>query len=157
MNKNELSETFEVDSVVKTTSLCILTVGLYVIFKLYIFSNKVNKKVTSPISTWFMNTAVVVHLISFFSLLIFFGIEGHQELLIFSKLMHVLSSIFHLTWIFKVRNRINIINHVKKGNKLWLNPILSSFFHVIYMQYKINQSIIITEGDDTGSVQLENI
>jgi hypothetical protein len=145
MNRNKFNEIFEVVSVNKIILLCILSFGMYVIFKLYTFSNKVNKKVASPISNFFMHTAIVIHLISFISLLIFFGIDGSQELLIFSKLMHVLSSIFHITWIIKVRNRINIINSVMKGNKLWLNAILSSLFHVIYMQYKINESILETK------------
>tara|TARA_R110000787_G_scaffold81342_5_gene176411 strand:+ start:336 stop:809 length:474 start_codon:yes stop_codon:yes gene_type:complete len=145
MDKDKLRDTFEVASVLKIAALCILTFGLYVIFKLYTFSNKVNKAVTAPIPHWFMHTAIVIHLISFISLLIFFSTDGDQALLIFSKLMHAVSSVFHLIWIIKVRNRINNINSVSKGDRLWLNPLLSSFFHVIYMQYKINQSILTAD------------
>ena len=142
MANNKLTDTFELASVLKVAALCILTFGLYVIFKLYIFSNQVNKAVTEPIPPWFMHTAIVIHLISFISLVIFFSTDGAQALLILSKVMHAVSSVFHLIWIIKVRNRINNINHVKKGHKLWLNPVLSSFLHVIYLQYKINQSIL---------------
>jgi len=47
----------------------------------------------------------------------------------------------NIVWIIKVRNRLNRINNVSKGDALWLGPFLSSFFHVIYFQHKINQSI----------------
>ena len=39
-------------------------------------------------------------------------------------------------------NRMNMIAGVKKGDKLWLNPYITSIFHVIYMQYKINQGLV---------------
>lgn len=38
-----------------------------------------------------------------------------------------------------LRNRMNMIAGVKKGDNLWLNPYITSIFHVIYMQHKINQ------------------
>jgi hypothetical protein len=38
-----------------------------------------------------------------------------------------------------VRNRINLISGATKGDKLWLNPLLSSILHVMYMQHKINE------------------
>ena len=149
MNSKKISNIFETESITKILVLCVLTFGLFVIFKLYKFSKKLNSNVASPISNWFMNTAVVIHLVSFISLLIFFGTNGSQELLIFSKSMHIVSSIFHLVWIIKVRNRINEVNQVFKGDSLWLNPFLSSFFHVIYMQYKINKTILIEGGAET--------
>lgn len=148
MIKQKTNDIFEVVSVRKIVAMCILTFGLFVVFKLYSFSNQINPRVRSPIPIWFMRAAVVIHLLSFFSLVLFYAIDGPQALLIFSKIMHGLSSIFHLTWIIKVRNRINEVNHVKKRDKLWLRPFLSSFFHVIYMQKKINESILNTEDND---------
>jgi hypothetical protein len=135
-----MDDIFESQSVVKTITLCMLTFGLYVIYRLFTLTKEVNGNVNNIIPTWFTFSAITIHLISFISLVTFFATaNGTQELLIFSKAMHVLSSIFHVTWLIKVRNRINQISGVKKGSEFWLNPILSSFFHVIYIQYKINQ------------------
>jgi hypothetical protein len=134
-----MDDIFESQSVAKIITLCMLTFGLYVIYRLFTLTKEVNGNVNNIIPTWFTFSAITIHLISFISLVIFFTTNGTQELLIFSKAMHVLSSIFHVTWLIKVRNRINKISGVKKGSECWLNPILSSFFHVIYIQYKINQ------------------
>ena len=54
----------------------------------------------------------------------------------------MISSVFDVTWIVMVRNRINLIAGSKKGDKLWLNPFITSIFHVIYMQHKINQGLV---------------
>ncbi|MGO2373214.1 MAG: hypothetical protein ACTH5C_12750, partial [Pseudoalteromonas prydzensis] len=43
--------------------------------------------------------------------------------------------------IVMVRNRINLIAGSNKGDNLWLNPFITSIFHVIYMQHKINQGL----------------
>jgi hypothetical protein len=56
----------------------------------------------------------------------------------------MISSVFDVTWIVMVRNRINQISGSKKGDELWLNPVTTSIFHVIYMQHKINQGLAKT-------------
>lgn len=134
----QMNDIFEVKSLAKTIALCVLTFGLYVIYRLFILTNQVNGNVRRPISHWFVISAISVHLISLFSLIIYFAIKN-PELLIFSKVMHLISSIFHVTWLIKIRNRINLVSGVGKGSKFWLSPVLSSFLHVIYIQYKINQ------------------
>lgn len=111
------------------------------IYRLFTLTKSVNENVINPIPQWFSGSAISIHLISFFSLVIFFVASGSHELLIFSKGMHVLSSIFHVTWLLKVRSRINQIIGVEKESELWLSPIFSSFLHVIYIQHKINQAL----------------
>jgi len=136
-----INNIFKSESILKTAALCVLTFGLYVIYRLFHLTKSVNGNVKNSIPRWFVFSAITVHLISFFSLVIFFVTSGSQELLIFSKAMHVISSIFHVIWLIKVRNRINQLIGVEKENNLWLNPFLSTLFHVIYIQHKINQSL----------------
>ncbi|WP_229377312.1 DUF4234 domain-containing protein [Shewanella woodyi] len=145
---------FHSNSIPKTITFCVLTFGIYVIYQLFTLTRIVNENVVNPIPQWFSISAITIHLISYFSLIIFFVASGSQELLIFSKAMHVISSIFHITWLIKVRNRINQIIGAKKGGDLWLNPILSSFLHVIYIQHKINQFLHkpISANSHTGNV-----
>lgn len=138
----QINEIFERKSVAKTFALCVFTFGIYVIYRLYTLTDQVNGFLRKPISGWFVISAVAVHFISLFSLIIFFTAKGSPELLIFSKVMHLVSSIFHVTWLIKIRNRINLITGVGKESKFWLNPVLSSFLHVIYIQYKINQLLL---------------
>jgi len=51
----------------------------------------------------------------------------------------VIYMVTYLTWLFKFRNRLNILTGAKKGDQLWLGGIMTFFFNVIYFQYKINQ------------------
>ncbi|PKF54980.1 hypothetical protein CW748_14460 [Alteromonadales bacterium alter-6D02] len=125
-----------------TIALCVLTCGLYVIYRLYTLTLQTNPHIKNPIATWFVVAAVVIHLLSFISLAYFILASGSQQLLLFSKVMHVISSISHLIWIGKLRNRIHRLLGAEKGSSAWLNPFLSTFLHVIYIQYKINLAVL---------------
>jgi len=56
--------------------------------------------------------------------------------------IHIISNAFDVTWIIMVRYRINLIAGSNKGNKLWLNPFITSIFHVINMPHKLNQDLV---------------
>jgi hypothetical protein len=137
-----LTEVFDVDSVIKTLVLCMLTIGAYLIYKLYVFSNQINKHTEYKIPTLFIVTASVLFVVSLGSLI--YGLANFDDptVLRSSIGLHVVSSIFDVTWIVMVRNRINLMTKAKKGDTLWLNPLSTSLFHVIYMQYKINQIMV---------------
>ncbi len=153
MKSNPVQEIFERASVVKTITLSMLTFGLYVVYKLYDLSLKLNPKVVSPISKWFMNTSLAITLVSYAGFLVYFSTDASQQLLITFKLIHVVSSAFHLVWILKVRNRINEVSAAEKGSKVWLHPFMSTFFHVIYMQYKINEALSDCDVEDHSACQ----
>jgi hypothetical protein len=140
--KKGLTEIFEVDSVPKTLALCVLTIGAYLIYKLYHFSSQINQHTELKISKVFITTSIVLFTISFGSLI--YGLANFHDLAILktSISIHIVSSVFDVTWIIMVRNRINLIACSKKGDKLWLNPFITSIFHVIYMQHKINQGSV---------------
>jgi len=133
---------FEVASVIKTLALCVLTIGSYLIYKLYLFSMQINKNTDLKISTLFMKTAIILFTFSLGCLI--YGFINFQDPAILQSSIgiHVISSIFDVTWIIMVRNRINLIAGAAKGDKLWLNPFITSIFHVIYMQHKINQGLV---------------
>jgi hypothetical protein len=135
------SGVFEEDSVGKTLALCLLTIGAYLVYKLYRFSIQINQHTDLKISKIFMWIATFLFVFSFGSLL--YGLANFEDptILTSSIGIHIISSIFDITWIIIVRNRINLIAGTTKGDKLWLSPVLTSIFHVIYMQHKINQGI----------------
>ena len=140
--KKELTDIFEVDSVLKILVLCVLTIGSYLIYKLYRFSNQINEHTELKISKYFILTTVILFGISLASLI--YGLVNIHDLSILksSIVIHLVSSVFDVTWIVMVRNRINQISGSNKGDILWLNPFITSIFHVIYMQHKINQSLV---------------
>lgn len=88
-----------------------------------------------------MGIAIVLFAISLSHLLYSLANLQDTTTLTSSIGIHVISSAFDITWIIMIRNRINLIAGSIKGDKLWLNPFITSIFHVIYMQYKINQGL----------------
>jgi len=136
----KLAEVFKFDSVSKSLVLCILTIGSYLIYKLYRFSSQINKHTELKISNVFIYITIVLFTMSLGSLIYSLANFHEPEILRASIGIHVVSSIFDVTWIIMVRNRINSILGAKKGDKLWLNPYITSILHVIYMQHKINQA-----------------
>lgn len=139
--KERFTGTFEENSVIKTLALCILTLGSYLIYKLYCFSNQINQHTSLKISNVFMGIAIILFTLSMCSL--FYGLANFQDTSILKNSIgiHVISSVFDVTWIIMVRNRINLISGSTKSDKLWLNPFITSIFHVIYMQHIINKGL----------------
>jgi hypothetical protein len=129
---------FKADSVIKTLVLCIVTIGSYLIYKLYRFSSQINQHTEFRIPIVFIYTSIFFFVISLCSLI--YGLINLHDLSILKSSIeiHVVSSIFDVTWIIMVRNRINLIAGTYAGDKLWLNPFITSIFHVIYIQHKIN-------------------
>jgi len=140
--KKVLTDIFEVDSVLKALALCILTIGSYLIYKLYRFSGQINQHTELKISKIFILTTIILFTISLGSLI--YGLVNiHDTSILISSIgIHMVSSIFDVTWIVMIRNRINLISGSNRGDTLWLNPFITSIFHVIYMQHKINQSSV---------------
>ena len=139
--KKGFTGVFEISSVLKTLAFCVLTLGAYLIYKLYCFSNQINQHTELKISKAFIFITIVLYTISFGYLI--YGLANLHDLTILKSSIgpHVVSSIFDITWIILVRNRINLIAGSNKGDKLWLNPFKTSILHVIYMQHKINQGL----------------
>ncbi|NQY36549.1 MAG: hypothetical protein HRT37_16570 [Alteromonadaceae bacterium] len=136
-----IEDIFEKDSVIKTLILCVLTLGIYLIYVLYKFSLQINNKSDLKISKIFIMLTISLFAISFASLIVALVNFHDPEILRASIWIHIVSSIFDISWIIMVRNHINSLTCTKKGDKLWLNSILTSFLHVIYMQHKINQGL----------------
>ena len=142
--KNEFTGIFNIASVLKTLVLCVLTLGSYLIYKLYLFSCQINQHTELKISKVFIFITIFLYTISFGTLI--HAIVNWQEpgILNVTFGFHVISSIFDITWIIMVRNRINLIAGANKGDKLWLNPFITSMLHVIYIQHKINKGLAKT-------------
>jgi len=142
-----LTGIFEADSVMKTLVLCILTIGSYLIYKLYRFSIQINNNTEYKISNFFIWLSIALFVISLGSL-IYAVLNLHEPAILKGSIgIHIISSFFDVTWIIMVRNRINLIAGSIKGDRLWLNPFITSIFHVIYMQHKINQGLVKAKGE----------
>ncbi len=130
---------FKEDSVFKTVILCMLTLGGYLIYKLYTFSVQINDNTELKISKVFITITIILSLVSLVTLVVGLSYLPEKQVLLSSLVLHVFSTILDISWILMVRNRMNLISGAKKGDLLWLDPFKTSILHVIYMQHKINQ------------------
>lgn len=64
----------------------------------------------------------------------FYGLPSDITSII--NISDLVASILILVWVFKFRNRFKLIHQDKKID---LSPILTFFFQIFYLQYKINQ------------------
>lgn len=135
----EKDDIFEIESVRKLLFLCVVSMGIFVIVKLYQLSIRINQYSSNQIPKLFIYLAVTLFSLSFLSLAIALINFDQPELLRSSIALHVVSTVFDVAWIVMVRNRINVILGTQQGHASWLHPLAVSIFHVIYIQYKINR------------------
>ena len=130
---------FQKESTVKVLLLCMASLGVFVIFKLYQLTANINSHSSHKIPKLFTNITIGLFTVSFLSLVFALINYDQPELLRGSIALHVVSTIFDVVWIVMVRNRVNVILRAQKGQASWLHPLAVSIFHVIYIQYKINK------------------
>jgi len=126
------------ESTLKVLVLCVLTVGTYLMYKLFELSKYLERD-SVCVSKPFMVTTIILFCISMASLVWGLVHLPDTQILRTHLPIHIVSSIFDVFWIMTVRNRLNILFAAKNGQALWLNPLLTSVFHVVYFQYMINK------------------
>jgi hypothetical protein len=130
---------FKVESALKLLFLCVVSMGIFVIVKLYQLTTIINQNSSNQIPKLFIYLTIGLFSFSFLSLVIALINFDQSELLRGSIALHVVSTVFDVVWIVMVRNRINVIWGAQRDHNCWLHPLAVSIFHVIYIQYKINR------------------
>jgi len=136
----KLSSVFDRFSAWGVFGLLLITLGIYGLYWLYNRTQRLNQHVENPISSTFITTTLVLYVIgiltNFAPLL---GIAPEISLAL--GLAGLVGTIMWFVWLYKLRNRIHDYLSASKEKGNWFGPILTFFFNVIYLQYKINQSI----------------
>ncbi|MBA4503353.1 DUF4234 domain-containing protein [Marinobacterium marinum] len=123
-------------------ALLIVTFGIYGIYWLYTRTNRLNQISDDPISAGFMNitTGCYIGSVIFPFLLMPLPYELMSVLSLLSPVLSLAGMILMVVWVFKFRNRLNRVTQ-SKGKPTWCGPILTFFFNVLYLNYKVNQNI----------------
>jgi len=122
--------------------LAIITLGIYGYYWMFSRTKVLNSIIPeNKIASWIVPAVLIVGLINIvLSILpIAVPIMAGDFLAIISLPLSLIGMGLALVWAFKFRNRLNIISGSTKGNVFWLGPILTFFFNLYYLQYKINQ------------------
>ena len=132
---------FERFSTWYVVGLTLITFTIYYIFWLYRRTKILNQISPHKISDWFM---LITMLLFFFSLLVSVGEllhEQSQTYILASDALGLVSGIFEMIWVFKIRNRL-VDDVIKTENpRAQIGPALTFFLQIFYLQYKINQQI----------------
>ena len=123
----------------------IVTLGIYVPYWLYTRTTKLNRISHSKISDlfiWSTTSLYVFTWVIIFSPLFFEFLDSYigpsQPHMTYFPFIELLSNILILVWVFKFRNRLDEMFSNASFN---LGIILTFFFQIIYLQYKINELI----------------
>ncbi len=128
--------------------LTVVTFGIYGYYWLFTRTQIINKHYPQhSISNglvWTTLTVFLSQLVLGFAVGMMVGSGTVSEsmlsvLTVLDPILSLAGFVLWLTWIYTVRNRINVIADAQPGDPLRVGPILTFFFSVIYLAFKINQ------------------
>lgn len=125
--------------------LSIITLGIYTIYWLYDRTRKLNSISENQISQGVVSASVGLFVASGISSIVVAVVgpsSSFGALVLVDGLLGLASGIMILVWAFKFRNRLNRVTN-SEGKPTWAGPILTFFFNVLYLSYKINQHLDI--------------
>lgn len=135
-----LSHVFERFSTWGVIGLAIVTLGLYSIYWLYSRTGQLNKHANNPIGAAFINITIGLCVIGFVNNLSYV-LNFNATVAAILALSSVIGTILTIVWVFKIRNRINLLLNSAKGDASRLGPVFTFFLNIYYLQYKINSII----------------
>lgn len=118
--------------------LTVVTLGLYMYYWMYARSRAVNQHVANPINQPFMGITVALMVCSWASNFVAQVAPGPGAIM---GLAGLAGTVMFVIWLYQLRSRLHQIQGLSKGHPLWIGPVLTFFATVIYLQYKINQSL----------------
>ena len=125
-----------------TIGLSIITLSFYMPYWLYTRSKSLNQIVDNKISSLFINTVITLYVLSF---LIGIGEVFYENIEIYSivsTFTNLAANILFIVCVFRFRNRLQ--NEVADP-QVKVGIVLTFFFQIFYLQYKINELIDIDQ------------
>jgi hypothetical protein len=122
--------------------LDVVTLGIYPLYWLYTRTEILNRTLPSKQIPMGLAVAVVVLFVTNVAASLVHQIYPHHfGVAAASSTINLILTIVDLVWVFKFRNRLNEFFASPKGDRYWLGVLLTFFFGVLYLQYKLNQLI----------------
>ncbi len=121
--------------------LSIITFWIYNIYWLYSRTQQLNSICNDPISKSFVNSAVIAYIAVWVTSIVGAIVPSAAvEFSFISGILNLVSVVLVIVWAFKFRNRLNQVTD-SAGKNTWAGPVMTFFFNVLYLNYKINQNI----------------
>ncbi|MDD5262536.1 MAG: DUF4234 domain-containing protein [Methylacidiphilales bacterium] len=138
--KRENIDHFATQSVWGMIGLSLITLTFYFPFWLRKTSRIVNELLPSnPIGAWYFPVGIILTALNFGMLIPEMLTDDDPTVMIVSKLLNRIDTVFVIFWAFKIRNRIHVILESEKKTPLWFNTFWTFFFQMFYIQFRINR------------------
>jgi len=137
-------------NVIYVIFLSYITFSFYIFFWLKKYSNILNKELSDKKTSniWFP-LSITVTIINFVMIFIEIFTNDNPQIVLIGKQINTIYIIILILWLFKVRDKMNIVLEKEKNTQYWYSGILTFFFNIWYLQYKTNriQDFINNEQD----------
>jgi L-asparagine transporter-like permease len=137
-------------NVIYVIFLSYITFSFYIFFWLKKYSNILNKELSDKkISNIWFPLSITVTIINFVMIFIEIFTNDNPQIVLIGKQINTIYIIILILWLFKVRDKMNIVLETEKNTQYWYSGILTFFFNIWYLQYKTNriQDFINNEQD----------
>jgi len=121
--------------------LSLITLGIYAFYWMISRAGILNKNTDDKISQGFITTAIILYIVAFFGSFVDVIDPNAVGLIMAMSIVSLVSAIWNIVLIFKIRNRINAMTNSEPGSTTWMGGVLTFLFAAIYVQYKINEMI----------------
>jgi len=127
--------------------LTLVSMGGYFVYWMYHRTMILNRQLGDQgISVRFVNLSVTAYII-YMGLALYIQLEPARiNVMLVYGIFALICNILYLVWIFKIRNRLNLVLQIGQGHTHWLKASWTFLLHAFYVQYKINQ----IQGDETN-------
>ena len=138
--KKENIDRFSTQSVWRMIGLSLVTLAFYFPFWMRKTSRVVNALLPSnTIGTWFFPVSIILSALNFGMVIPEILTDDNPTVMMVGKVLSRSNNILIVVWIFKIRNRINVILESEKETPLWFNEFWTLLFGMFYIQFRINK------------------
>jgi uncharacterized membrane protein len=149
-------QVFEKFSTWYVIGLSLITLGLYPVYWLISRSRRLNRlKYIEPVSEAFMQITAAAWVLSYPISIGEIFMRGNATYLIFSQAFEIVTVIVLLVWAFMFRNRLNTFLERSSAKYSRLGPVMTFFFQVFYLSFKVNQNLDLAEAPVEESAEQE--
>lgn len=121
--------------------LTFVTAGFYMIYWLHSQTMIVNAHSSRQVDPRITTAAAVLFLASLAFVVTDAVTVVPQQLVLLRLCVDFGSGILVMGWTFLIRDEVNRLAGVDRGDSLWVSPFWCALFQPFYVQYKINQVI----------------
>lgn len=138
--RKDIIHKFPRQSVWAIIGLSLVTLTIYFPFWLRKHTRIINQLLpNNQVPSWWFPLYLCITILNFALVIPEIITEDHPAVMAVSKLISMIDIILTIVWIFKLRNRMNILLETEKKTPYWYQAFWTLLFGLFYLQYKVNK------------------